>query len=117
MRYCWVMLIVCSILLNWRLWKTWVKHYVTTKFPCQAFTILPRVQTKKNWFVLETRKFWMFFVVLSSFPYNVWHLNNVKAPLVAISLCWSQKPVNSVVKSVVDLSFFISLPFIKPVSE
>ena len=111
------MLVVCSILLKWQLSKTWVKHYVTTKFPCQAFTILPKVQTKKNWFVLETRKLRMFFVVLCSFPYRVWHLNNVKTPLVEICLCWSQRPVNSAVKSVVDLSFFISRPFIKPVSE
>ena len=85
-QWCWVMLIVCSILFNWRLSKTWVKHYVTTKFSCQAFTILLRV--------------------LCSFPCRVWHLNNVRAPLVAIS--WSQRQVNSVFKSVVDLSFFIS---------
>ena len=52
----------------------------------------------------------MFFVLLCSLPYHVWHLNNVRAPLVAISLCWSQRPINSVVESVIDLSFFISPP-------
>ena len=106
-QWCWVILIVCSILFNWWLLKSCVKRYVAKKFPCQAFTILLRVPTKK-WFVLETRKLRMFFVVLCSFPYRVWHLNNVRAPLVAISLCWSQRPVNSVVKSVVDLSLIIS---------
>ena len=45
-KQCCFILIVCSILLNWRLLKTWVKHYVTTKFPCQTFTILLRVPTK-----------------------------------------------------------------------
>ena len=109
-QWCWVILIVCSILVNWWLLKSWVKRYVAKKFPCQAFTILLRVPTKKKWFVLETRKLRMFFVVLCSFPYRVWHLNNVRAPLVAISLCWSQRPVSSVVKSAADLSFFISPP-------
>ena len=48
--------------------------------------------------------------VTTKFLYRVWHLNNVRAPLVAISLCQSQRSVNSVVKSVVELSFFISPP-------
>ena len=55
-QWCWAMPIACSILLNWRLSKTWVKHYVTKKLPCQTFTIVLRVPTKKSWFVLETRK-------------------------------------------------------------
>ena len=105
-QWSWLMLIVCSTLFNWRLLKNWVKHFVTTSFPCQALTIL-QSSNKKNWFVLETRKPWMFFVFLCSFLYRAWHLNNVRAPLVAISLCWSERPVTSVVKSVVDLSFFI----------
>ena len=46
-QWCLVMLFVCSILLNWRLLKTLVKHYVTTKFPWQTITILLRVPTKK----------------------------------------------------------------------
>ena len=47
-QWCWVILIVCSILFNWWLLKSWVKRYVAKKFPCQAFTILLRVPTKKN---------------------------------------------------------------------
>ena len=83
---------------------------------CNYKIPLPRLyhssqsSNKKNSFVLETRKLWMFFVVLCSFLYHVWHLNNVRAPLVAISLFWLQRPVISVVNSVVDLSFFISPP-------
>ena len=45
-QLCWVMLIACSRLFSWRLSKTWKKHYVITKFPNQAFTILLRVPTK-----------------------------------------------------------------------
>ena len=117
-QWCWVMLIVCSILLNWGLLKTWVKDSVTTKFHRQTFTILLRVPTKKNWFVLETRKPQTIFVVLCSIPYRVWHLNNVRVLLVTISLCWSQRPVKFwkyvcflyKATSVVDLSFFIKPP-------
>ena len=117
-QWYWVMLIACSIVLNWGLLKTWVKDYVTTKFHRQTFTILLRVPTKKNRFVLETRKPQTIFVVLCSIPYRVWHLNNVRVPLVTISLCWSQRPVNFwkyvcflyKVTYVVDLSFFIKPP-------
>ena len=46
-QWCWLMLIVCSTLFNWRLLKNWVKHYVTTNFPCQALTILQSSNKKK----------------------------------------------------------------------
>ena len=72
-QWCWVMLIVCSILLNWRLSRTWLKHYVTIKFPCQTFTILLRVPTKN--FVLyqkqENSQCFLLFSVVSRTVYGI----------------------------------------------
>ena len=105
-QWCWFMLIVCSILLNWRLLKTlW-----NCKAPLPDLYRFSQSSNKNISFVLETRKLQMFFVDLCSFPYRVLHLNNIRAPFVAISLYRSQRPVNSAVKSVVNLSFFISSP-------
>ena len=111
-QWCWVMLIVCSILFNWRLSKYLGKTLCNYKIPLPDLYHSSQSQSsnKKNWFVLETRKLQILFVVLCSFQCRKWHLNNVRAPLVAISLLWSQRAVNSVVKYVVDLSFFISPP-------
>ena len=115
-QWFWVMLIVCSTFFKWRLLKTWVNIMKLQNSPASLYHS-SQSSNKKNRFLLESRKLRMFFVVLCSFPYRAWHLNNVRVPLVSISLCWLQRPDNSVVKSVVDLSFFISPPFIKPVSE
>ena len=70
-QWCWVMLIVCSILLNWRLSKTWVKHYITAKIPLPDLYHSTQSSNKKIWFVPGTRKLRMFFVVFCSFPYRV----------------------------------------------
>ena len=73
---------------NRRLWKTYLVKTLTTNFLWQSRPLPFFLElSQKNWTLLKTRKPRIFFVVLWSIPYHVWHLNNVRVWLFQLVCC------------------------------